>query len=69
MSMARRLCSSAGVEASATANQTNLALVSAISLNAYGAVTGDHMYTQAARRLAKEIYTNGLGTDLLRHDL
>lgn len=47
----------------ATANQTNLALVSAIGLNAYGAVTGNQTYTQAAQNFANEIYTNGLGTD------
>ena len=47
----------------ATANQTNLALVSAIGLNAYGAVTGNKTYTQAAQNFVNEIYTNGLGTD------
>lgn len=47
----------------ATANQTNLALVSAIGLNAYGAVTGNRTYTQAAQNFASEIYMNGLGTD------
>ena len=47
----------------ATANQTHLALVSAIDLNAYGAVTGNKTYTQAAQNFANELYTNGLGTD------
>ena len=47
----------------ATANQTNLAIVSAIGLNAYGAVTGNITYTQAAQNFAQQIYTNGLGTD------
>ena len=47
----------------ATANQTNLAIVSTIGLNAYGAVTGNETDTQVAQKLANEIYTNGLGTD------
>lgn len=33
----------------ATANQTNLAIISTIGLNAYGAVTGNQVYTQKAR--------------------
>ena len=45
------------------ANQTNTAIVSAIGLNAYGAVTGNETCSQAARNYPNEIYTNGLGTD------
>lgn len=47
-----------------TANQTNLAITSAIGLKAYGALTGDRAYTQTAQRFANTIYTQGLGTNL-----
>ena len=47
-----------------TANQTNLAITSAIGLNAYGSLTGNQAYTQTAQRLASTIYTQGLGTNL-----
>ena len=47
----------------ATANQTNLAVISAIGLNAYGAVTGNRTYTQKARDFVNEINTKTLGTD------
>lgn len=48
-----------------TADQTNLSLVSAIGLNAYSAVTGNSIYTQAAKNFANEIYTCGLGIEQL----
>ena len=45
----------------ATANQTNLAIVSTIGLNAYGAVTGNQTHTQKARDFVNEKYTKNLG--------
>ena len=47
-----------------TANQTNLAITSAIGLKAYGALTGNPSYTQRAQSFARTIYTQGLGTNL-----
>ena len=47
-----------------TANQTNLAMTSAIGLQAYGALTGNQAYTQTAQSFANKIYTQGLGTNL-----
>ena len=46
-----------------TAKQTDLAITSAIGLNAYGSLTSDQTYTQTAQELASMIFRQGLGTD------
>jgi len=47
----------------ASANQTNLALVSAIGLNAYAAMTGDQSYSTTAKSFVNKLVTDGLGLD------
>lgn len=47
----------------ASANQTNLALVSAIRLNAYAAMTGNENYSTTAKRFVKELVDEGLALD------
>lgn len=50
---------------SASPNQTNLAITSAIGLKAYGALTGNQTYTKTAQNFANMLYTNvALGTNL-----
>ena len=50
----------------ATANQTNLAIVSAIGLNAYATFSGKPKYAADAKRFANTIYTDGLGLNAAR---
>jgi hypothetical protein len=45
------------------ANQTNLAIKSAVALNAWGKLTANTKYTDYAKTLATALYDNGLGTD------
>lgn len=47
----------------ASADQTNLALVSAIGLNAYAAMTGDQSYSSTAKTFLNKLVTDGLGLD------
>lgn len=46
-----------------SANQTNLALVSAIGLNAYAAMTGDQNYSATAKNFVTKLVDDGLGLD------
>ena len=47
----------------ASANQTNLALVSAIGLNAYAAMTGHQNYSTTAKSFVSKLVDDGLGLD------
>ena len=47
----------------ATANQTTLAIKSAIGLNPYGTLFSEPRYTSIGKSYANQLYTQGLGTD------
>ena len=50
----------------ASANQTNLAIASAIGLNAYAAMTGNQSYSTTAKSFVTTLVNDGLGLDKAR---